>query len=126
MDKRLITDKQEQALRLVHQDFDNLPPEEAAERMGISQSALNGLLARVEKVLPQYFPILTKLEAQIYHFYMNEGQPVDEIAEHFELTPNSIYKALQRARDKGVFFAETKGRILSYEPSMDDSVKERF
>lgn len=126
MGKRLITERQEQALRLCHQDFDGLPPEEAAERMNISPSAVNRLLVKVKEVMPSYFPILTGLEARIYHFYMAEDWPVDEIAEHFGLTPNSIYKTLKRARDKGMFFTETKGRILSYEPSMDAKVKEQF
>lgn len=128
MNKRLITEKQEQALRLCHQDFDGLPPEEAAKRMGISRSALNGLLTRLEKNprFRAYFPILTKAEAERYHLYMTEGWSVDEIAEHFGLTPNSIYKALRRARDKGMFFTEAKSRILSYNESMDASIKQQF
>lgn len=128
MGKRLITERQEQALRLVHQDFEGLPPEEAAKRMGISQSALNGLLARLKKNprFRAYFPILTKAEAERYHLYMVEGWSVDEIAEHFGLTPNSIYKTLQRAKDKGMFFTEAKGRILSYDESMDASIKQQF
>lgn len=127
MEKRLITEKQERALRLCHQDFDGLPPEEAAKRMNISPSAVNRLLAKVKEVMPQYFPILTKAEAERYHLYMVEGWSVDEIAEHFEVTPNSIYKALQRARDKGMFFTEAKSRILSYKPTIHDhQVKQKF
>jgi len=124
--KRLITKRQEQVFRLCHHDFGGLPPEEAAKRMNVSPSAVNRLLAAVEKVMPQYFPILTKLEAERYHLYMIEGWSVDEIAEHFGVTPNSIYKALRRARDKGMFFTEAKSRILSYEPSMDANVKQKF
>jgi len=71
--KRSITKKQEQALQLCHQDFGGLEQIEAAERMNISQQAISKLLAVVKKVLPQYFPIITKLEAQIYHYYMVEG-----------------------------------------------------
>lgn len=126
MAKRLITKKQEQALRLCHQNFEGLPQEEAAKRMGISQQAISKLLTTVEKVMPQYFPILTKQEAERYHLYMNEGWSVDEIAEHFGLTPDSIYKALQRARDKGMYFSKDRGRILSYEPSMDANIKRQF
>ena len=128
MNKRLITEKQERALRLCHQDFEGLSPEEAAERMGISQSALNGLLARLKKNprFQAYFPILTKAEAEHYHLYMVEGWSVNEIAEHSGLTPNSIYKALHRARDKGMFFTEAKGRVLQYDPSMDAHVKKKF
>ena len=126
MGKRLITERQEQALCLCHQDFEGLPIEEAAKRMSISPSAINRLLAKVKKVLPQYFPILTKLEAERYHLYMVEGWSVDEIVEHFGLTPNSIYKTLCRVRNKGMFFTEAKGRILSYDESMDVNVKQQF
>ena len=124
--KRLISEKQEIALKLCHQDFGGLDQTEAAERMGISQQAMNKLLAAVEKVLPQYFPLLTKQEAERYHLYMVEGWSVDEIAEHFGLTPRSVYYALQRARDKGMHFTEAKGRVLSYDESMDDDIKEQF
>lgn len=133
MVKRLISKKQEQALRLCHQDFDGLDQSEAAKQMGISQQAISKLLIAVEKVLPEYFPIITKHEAQIYHYYMVEGWDISEIAEYVELSPNAIYKTLQRARDKGMYFTEAKGRILSYDAGTDDdnegmdaSVKQKF
>ena len=128
MSKRLITKRQEEALRLVHQDFEGLEQAEAAKRMGISQQALSKLLIRLEKNprFQAYFPVLTKLEAKVYHLYTVEGWSVEDIAEHFRLTPNSVYKSLQRARDKGMFFGEPKGRVLSYEPSMDGDVKHKF
>ncbi len=88
--------------------------------MGISQRAVCYLLTAVEKVLPQYFPIITKLEAQIYHYYMVEGWEVDEISEYTKSLPDTIYKTLQRAKVKGMFFTGAKGRILSYDTSMDD------
>lgn len=127
MCKRLITPRQEKALRLCHQDFEGLSETEAAKRMSISQQAINKLLAAVEKVLPQYFPILTKQEAERYHLYMNEGWSVDEIAEHFGLTPRSVYYALQRARDKGMPFTEARKKMLSYNSDMDDGqIKQKF
>ena len=124
--KRLITEKQEQILRACHQDFNGLTQAEAAKKLGISQSVVSDVLTAVEKILPQYFPILTKLEAKHYHLYMVEGWSVDEIAEHFGLTLNSVYKGLKRAKDKGMYFTEAKGRILSYEPSMDGDIKQKF
>lgn len=128
MTERLISKKQERALRLCHQDFEGLSQTEAAKRMGISQSALSGLLARLKKNprFQAYFPILTKVEAERYHLYAIEGWSVKNIAERFGITPGSIYEALQRAKDKGMFFTEAKGRVLSYTPDMDANVKERF
>lgn len=124
--KRIITEKQEQALRLCHQDFEGLEQVEAADIMGITQQAISRLLTAVEKVMPQYFPILTKAEAKRYHLFAVEGWSVEEIAEYLGLTPNSVYKALKRAKDKGMCFTEPKGRVLSYNESMDIEVKEQF
>lgn len=124
-----MSKKQEQALCLRHQDFGGLSSKEAAKQMGISQSALNGLLARLKKnpCFQAYFPIITKHEAKIYHFYMIEGWEVSEIAEYTELTPNAIYKTLQRARDKGMYFTKAKDRMLTYTPDRDDNqIKHKF
>lgn len=124
--KRAITKKQEQIFRTCHHDFDGLSQTEAAKKLDISQSVISDALKRVEEAFPHFFPILTKLEAKCYHLYMTEGWGIDELAEHFGLTLNSIYKTLQRAKDKGMFFSDAKGRVLSYEPSMDANVKQKF
>lgn len=127
MNKRLITKRQEEALKLVHHDFIGLSQTEAAKRMNISQAAVSNLLAKVKEILPDYFPILTKLETQIYHYYMVEGWGVDEIAEYTESSPDTIYKTLQRAKAKGMFFTETKKKMLSYNSEMDDNqIKQKF
>lgn len=126
MKKRLITIRQEQILKLVHHDFKGLSQSEAARKLGITQSAISDALKQVKKIMPQFFPLLTKIEAERYHLYCIEGWPVNEIAEHSGLTPDSVYKALQRARDKGARFAEPKGRALRYDPSMDVNVKYKF
>lgn len=124
--KRLITKKQEQILRACHHDFEGLSQSEAAEKLGITQSAISDALARIKEIMPQMFPILTKLEAKRYHLYAVEGWNVDEIAEHLGSTPDSVYKALKRARDKGACFVKPKGRALQYDPSMDVNVKHKF
>jgi len=94
--------------------------------MNISQRAVCKLLTAVEKVLPDYFPILTKLEARIYHYYMTEGWSVSDIAEYTKKSQRTIQLTLQRARDKGIPFDKAKGRILSYDPGMDAKVKHKF
>lgn len=124
--KRLITKRQEQILRACHQDFDGLTQIEAAEKLGISQSVISDALKRIEEVMPQMFPILTRLEAERYHLFMIEGWNVEDIAEHFGATSDSIYKALKRAKDKGMYFTDAKNRILSYSPDMDIHVRKTF
>jgi DNA-directed RNA polymerase specialized sigma24 family protein len=124
--KRLITEHQEQILRLCHHDFEGLTPEQAAEKLCVSPSAITRVLARIEEIMPDYFPILTKLEAKTYHHYMIEGWDVSEIAEYLNQSENAVYKTLQRARDKGMFFSDVKGKALSYTPEMDANVKQKF
>lgn len=126
MTKRLITERQERIFRACHHYFDGLSQAEAAMKLHVSQQTISNTLKQVEKVLPEFFPLLTKLEIKCYHLYAAEGWDVEAIAEYLNTTPNSVYKALQRARDKGMCFTEPRGRVLSYSPEMDDSVKERF
>ena len=132
--KRLITERQEQVLKLCHHDFRGMTQEEAAKIMGITRRAVCFLLERVKKVLPQYFPILTKHEAKIYHYYMVEGWDVSEIADYFELEERTIYYALERAVEKGMRPTTPKNRILSYDELIekygidwvDSQVKHQF
>lgn len=124
--KRLITKRQEQILRLVHHDFDGLTQAEAAQQLSVPQSTISNALKRIEEVMPDFFPILSKLEAKCYHLFMTEGWLVNEIAEHLGQSINAIYKTLQRAKDKGMFFNDTKGRVLSYNINMDAHVRKTF
>ena len=124
--KRLITKRQKQILRACHCDFDGLTQAEAADKLDISQSTISNALKHIEKIMPDFFPLLTKLEAKCYHLFMVEGWSVDDITEHFGLTPNSVYKTLKRTKDKGMFFSEAKGRVLQYDPNMDANIKQQF
>jgi len=126
MTKHSITEKQEQIFRACHHNFDGLTQAEAAKKLDVPQQVISDVLKRIEKIMPQMFPILTKIEAERYHLYAVEGWSVDEIAEHLNLPTRSIYYALQRARDKGMYFTEAKGRVLSYDSSMDADIKHKF
>lgn len=55
--KPLATDKQIKAYKLVSPDFEGLSEQQAAEKMGISQQALSGLLRRMRIKCPSLFPI---------------------------------------------------------------------
>ncbi len=117
MNKRLITEKQEQALRLVRHDLGGLSQDMAAIRMGISQQAISKLLAACEKVAPQLFPILTKQEARLYYCYMVEGWSPEEMVKADNntggnLTLNAVYKTFQRCKAKGLKFPGGRGKVL--------------
>ena len=53
--KRLITKRQEEAIRLCHPDFGGLSTKAAAKEMGIKQRAVQQLLQSAKKVAPQLF-----------------------------------------------------------------------
>jgi len=124
--KRLITKRQEQILRLCHHDHEGLTQVEAAQRLNVSQSTISNTLKRIEEVMPDFFPILSKLEAKCYHYFTVEGWSISEITEYLGQSENAIYKALKRAKDKGAWFSKSKGRILSYNPNMDAHVRKTF
>lgn len=124
--KRLITKRQEQIFQLCHHDFEGLTQAEAAKHLGVVQSVIAESLGHVKKVFPQYFPIFTKFEMKCYHYYMVDGWSVADIVEYLEKTENAVYKALRRIRSKGAYFAGPKGRVLSYDESMDSEVKQKF
>lgn len=122
--KRLITKRQERALKLCHHDFGGLTQKEAAKIMGITPASLSGLLSRVKKVYPCYFPLITKQEAKIYHYYMVDGWSVSEIAEYMELTERAVYDSFKRAQRKDMHFTEARGRVLSWDKFIDDGGNE--
>ena len=124
--ERQITKRQEEAIRLVHHDSEGLTMTEAADRMGISQQAVTKLLAKVKRVAPQLFPMMTKLQAQCYHYLCCDGWSPAEIAEYMGRTNWTVYKALQACKSKGLPLPQAHGDIMNYEEGMDGEVKHKF
>ena len=124
--ERLITEKQEQAFRLCHHEFEGFTLAEAAERMGITYQSVSKLLAQVEKVMPQFFPILSKQEAKCYHYLTVGGLSPRDIAQTLEISVKAVYLTLDRCRAKGLTFPGPRGCVLSYEEWMDSIVKHKF
>jgi len=125
-EKRLITERQEQALRLCHHDHEGLTLTEAAEHMGITHQAVSKLLAKVKKVAPQLFPILSKQEAKCYHYLTVDGLLPKDIAHTLNISVKAVYLTLDRCAAKGLSFSGPRGNVLSYKEWMDDIVKEKF
>lgn len=126
MGKRVITERQERALKLVHHDFAGLSQSEAAEIMGVSQPVVSALLDKVEKVLPEFFPILSKQEAMCHHHLTVDGWSPSDIAAHLEISLNAVYLTLKRCKDKGLPFPGAHRKVLRYIPEMDNDVLEKF
>jgi len=126
-EERVMTEKQKQALRLCHHDFEGLTREEAAEKMGITSRAIGFLLEAAEKAAPQLFPILTKSENEIYKLY-DENISVEEIAILIQKSPDAVYSTLKRLKEKGMIFGNinTKPEIIQYNKGMDKQIKRKF
>lgn len=122
----MLTKKQEEVIRLCHQDFGGLTEAEAAERLGIDQSSVSRRLARAEANAPQLFPIITKLQAQCHHYLMCDGWSPKEIAEYIGKPINSVYKALQACGKKGLPLSTSHGDVMRYDPGMDAEVVKKF
>jgi len=124
--KRVITERQEEAFRLCHHDFEGLTMTQAAERMGITHQAVTKLLAKVKKVAPQLFPLMTKFQAQCYHYLCCDGWPPAEIAMYMNRSLWSVYNALQKCKRKGMPLPQAHGDIMRYKEGMDGQVIHKF
>lgn len=124
--ERLITENQELAFRLCHHDHQGLNQSQAAEILEVDQATISRWLAKVEEVMPQFFPILSTQEAKCYHYLIVDGWSPNEIAEHMEITKDAVYHTFQRCKGKGLPFPGPHGKVLRYVPEMDDKVVTKF
>lgn len=129
-DSRIVTQAQELAFRLCHQDHFGLSKTDAAEIMGISIRCLYELLAEMRLNAPQVFPILPPKIARVYRMFVQDHMTVNEIAEETGTGPRNIQMMLRTLYDDrtrtGLYFPEGETRRLSYCGWMDSYVKEKF
>ena len=71
--KRILTKKEEMAIRLVHHDFFGMTTKLAALQMGLGQRRVQQLLQSVRLKAPQMFPILTKQQADVRFWITERG-----------------------------------------------------
>jgi len=101
MDKRVLTLREEQAIRLCHHDFQGLTQTEAAMKLGVSQQRLSQLLQTAEKKAPQMFPILPPLEGRVYKMVVEVGAKYEEIAKLLGVDLEAVYNAVRELKNKG-------------------------
>ena len=126
MEKRVITKREEETYRLRHHQFYGLSEEHTAMAMGISCVRVRGHLASMKKKAPQLFPVLSKTEAQIYHWLTVEGWSIDQIALHLDITYGAVCDRMSRLRRK-LYFPKAMKRALRFdEDTMSDKVIHKF
>lgn len=123
--KRLITKREEEAYRCRHHDFEGLTLSETARKMGISEKVVSNLLSSMKKKVPQLFPILSKRQVEVFESWL-KGNAIEEIALDTGLAEQTIKNVLQTVKNKMGAKFPPHNTILSYHPSMDPYIKERF
>lgn len=119
---RILTHKEEQAIRLCHQDHQGVSVESAAATMDITVANVKRHLRNAEKKAPQLFPILTPQHRAILALY-DRHTSRKAIAEGLGISEAVLGREVTFLREKGFLF--NRG-AEQYDPSMDSQVKERF
>lgn len=123
MCKRLVTEREEEAYRLICPDFEGLDRKTAATRMGITEARLSALLKSMEKKAPQLFPLLTKLQNRVYNLVL-EGIERAEIADRLEIDIRRVDEIISQIHALGK--STSPAKTIAFEPWMENKVKERF
>jgi len=133
--KRNITYFEERVLRCVHHEFSAMTQEEAACALNVSPMTISRALADMEeraktcKAIGIMFPILTKHQFAVFNCVVGRGLSAKETAEELDLasasTVNTIVATL---RQKGMNIPRQKDmpKPVTYTPSMDKDVKEKY
>lgn len=127
--ERQITKYEERAFRLCHHEFEGLTVKEAAIRMELREHIVRRLLKSVKQKCPQLFPILTKRQHTILKMYLGNGDSQQTIARKLKTTQSNIQATIQRMKEKGVKGLDTvrfMGKTVSYKPSMDKYIEQKF
>ena len=114
-----VTKKQLQAYVLISGEHQGMTTKQAARIMGISSRAVVSLLKRMEKIMPDLFPLLTKDEASVRLHYLFDGTKPDFNTKKMENLRASLYK-------KGQLPKLTPAKTVAYSPNMDSQVIQKF
>jgi len=115
-----ITTQQFEAYKMVSGEHDGLTMAEAAKKMQITPRSVQRLLERMEEILPELFPLLTKDEAKVsHHFQFGGDMPV--------FSPDKLANIMRSLKKKGKNLGKgTPPSTVSYENHMDGKVKRKF
>jgi DNA-binding MarR family transcriptional regulator len=133
-EKRNITLFEERVLRCVHHEFMALTQAEAAEELNVSPAKISRTLSDLEersktcKPIQIMFPILTRLQFRVYTAIIKHGLTVEQIAKEANLSEGAVNDAVAKLKSKGIKMPKRSDapRSMSYTPSMDKDVKEKY
>jgi DNA-binding CsgD family transcriptional regulator len=121
--ERVISEIEEQILRLHHHDFAGLSIDDTAAKLGITVDEVKTHLRHIKKVAPQMFPILTQRQRAIIMMY-DQHASRKAISEALGISAALLSKEVAFLRRHGFLF----NRVMSqYDPKIHDGlIKERF
>jgi len=122
MEKRILSQLEENIIRQHHHDFGGLSIAETAKKLGCSSESIKAALRRIKKKAPQLFPILTPQHRAIlmmYDKHMNRAS----IATALGITKKQLSTKVAFLRKHNFLWNRT---IDQYDPLMDSQVKTKF
>lgn len=123
--ERLISKQMEKAYRYRHHNFGGLTVTETAKKMGITEREVQRLLADMKKIALQLFPILTKLQFDIYNLWL-EGYFILDIAYILGISKSAVNDTIYHAKNKLGLYFPPHSRQLPYTETLDNQIKETF
>jgi len=93
--------------------------------VGISQSQISRLLAKIEKGHPELFPILNSRQDLVYTQIVGHGQTHEAIAVMMDVTVRTVERIVGQMRKKGVSF-NSPIKTVPYKKYMDSNVKNQY
>lgn len=120
----MLTQQEQNVIRLCHHEFKGLSRKRAAKELGITESRVGQLLRSTKRKTPQLFPILTYDQNKIYRL-VNQGWTHEKIAHKFNTTVITVNNIVAGLKRKGVVINK-RPKTVRYEKWMDKQVVERF
>lgn len=132
--RRNISHFEERVLRCVHHEFAGLTQSEAAKQLNVSPAKISRALADMEersktcKPIQIMFPILTRLQFKVLTAITKRGLTIEQIAKEASLSVGAIKDTVVKLKQKGVIMPKRSDapKTISYTPSMDKDVKEKY
>ena len=121
----MITMRQWEIYILRHHDQGCMTVKHTAEFMSISEHTVRRDMAKLEKLHPELFPILTKQQQQVLDD-LAAGRTIAEIADCHDVSESRVNKIIAKLKELGVYHKAAPHKTVSYDPNMDGNVREKF